>query len=105
MRSVGIVIHLKLGLMKPWRGVCPGYWRRGETQNQFDEKNCQGVISMKDRVWILPNLERAFPRMLNLLYKPISATFTNNQCDLFVDIFLQLLGVNMLGLLKDLFQL
>jgi hypothetical protein len=32
---VGTVIHLKTGLMKHWRGVCPGHWRReGKTEGK-----------------------------------------------------------------------
>jgi hypothetical protein len=63
------------------------------------------AVSMEDGVWIFLNSERPFPRVLDLLHKSISTAFTNDQRDLFIDIFLQLLGVQMLGLLEQLLQL
>ncbi len=80
---------------------------RGRVENAIGllEKDRQRIVSMKDRVWILPNPEGTLPRMLDVIDKPISTTFTNDQRDLFVDILLQLLGVYILGLFKDLLQL
>jgi hypothetical protein len=60
---------------------------------------------MEKGVWIFSNPEGTFPRVLNFIHKPISTTFTNDQCDLFVDIFLQFPGIQALGLFKQLLQL
>jgi hypothetical protein len=60
---------------------------------------------MEDGVWVLPNPKRTLPRVLKVIDKSISTTLTNNQGDLFVDISLQLLGVHLLDLFKELLQL
>ena len=60
---------------------------------------------MKKRVRIGSDLEGSFPRVLNLIHKPVPAAFAHNQGDLFVDVFLQLFGIQMSDLLKQAFQL
>jgi len=60
---------------------------------------------MEDGVWVFLNSKGTFPGVPNLIHKPISTTLTNNQSDLFIDIFLQFLGIQILGLLKQLLQL
>jgi hypothetical protein len=48
---------------------------------------------MEKGVRICSNLERTFPRVLNLAHKPISAALAHDQSDLFINVFLQILGV------------
>ena len=51
------------------------------------------AVSMEKGVRVFSNPEGTFPGVPNLIHKPISATFAHDQSDLFVDIFLQLLGI------------
>jgi hypothetical protein len=60
---------------------------------------------MENGVRIGSDLEGTFPGVLNLIHEPISAAFAHDQGDLFVDVFLQLLGVQLSDLLKQAFQL
>jgi hypothetical protein len=60
---------------------------------------------MEDRVWVFSNPKGTFPGVPDVIHQSISATLANNHRDLFIDIFLQFLGIQMLGLLKQLFQL
>jgi hypothetical protein len=71
----------------------------------FHEEGSRRAVSMEKGVRICSNLKRTFPGMLNLTHKPIPATLTHDQGDLFIDIFLQLLGIHMLHLLKQVIQL
>jgi hypothetical protein len=56
---------------------------------------------MEQRVRICSNPKRAFPGVANLIHEPISAALAHYQSDLFIDIFFQFLGVQMLDLLKQ----
>ena len=60
---------------------------------------------MENGVWLVSNLERAPPGVLNLIYKPIPAALTDDQRDLFVNLSLQLLGIGLPDFLKKTFQL
>jgi len=60
---------------------------------------------MEKRVRIGSNLKGTFPGVPDLTHEPISAAFTHDQGDLFIDIFLQLLGVQLPDLLKQTLQL
>jgi hypothetical protein len=77
----------------------------GRVPSGFMRKNRRRAVSMEKGVRICSDLKRTFPRVLNLTHKPISATLTHDQSDLFVDIFLQLLGIQMLDLFKQTLQL
>ena len=65
----------------------------GRVPSGFMRKNRRRAVSMEKGVRICSDLKRTFPGVLNLTHKPISATLTHDQSDLFVDIFLQLLGI------------
>jgi len=56
---------------------------------------------MENGVRICSDSKRAFPRVPNLIHQAISAAFAHNQRDLFIDILLELLGVQMLNVLKQ----
>ncbi len=60
---------------------------------------------MEDGVRVFPNSKGTLPGVPNVIYKPISAAFTDKHRDLFIDVFLQLLGIQMLRLIKQLPQL
>jgi hypothetical protein len=60
---------------------------------------------MEDGVRVFPDSKGTLPGVPNVIYKPIPAAFTNNHRGLFVDVFLQLLGIQMLRLIKQIPQL
>lgn len=60
---------------------------------------------MEDGVRVFPNSKGTLPGVPNVINKPISATFTNDHRDLFIDSFLQLLGIQILRLIKQFPQL
>ena len=60
---------------------------------------------MDKGVRVFSNSKGAFPRIPNLIHKPISATLAHDQSDLLVDIFLKLLGIRAFSLFEQFLQL
>jgi hypothetical protein len=67
-------------------------YRRQECNQGFPEV-FGNLFLMGDPVRVFPDLERSFPRMLNLIDKPISATLTKKQGEFFINVLLQLLRI------------
>ena len=60
---------------------------------------------MDDSAGVHGDGKRSFPGMLNLMNKPVPATLTENQGDLFVNLLLEILRIRLLNLLHQLLQL
>jgi hypothetical protein len=60
---------------------------------------------MDESAWATPDLKRALPGMLDLLYQTVPATYAENQIKLLVNLFLQILRIRLLDLLQELPQL